>query len=142
MNFEAERKVIEEHFKTQWQAGPYPVVPVVSQNEPFDLPLNATPWMLISILPSTAGFASLGPQPIARYDGFAQLDVYTEVGKGTGEANRLSDEASRILTNLTLVDVDAGTLVFDVTEKTPLGEDIGWWRTTLSTGYERDTIAP
>lgn len=65
-------------------------LPVAGENRTFH-PNGHHPYLETSIIVSDEGAAALGENAASKIDGFMQVDVVTEAGKGPGEADRIKD---------------------------------------------------
>lgn len=135
MSFEAERKLVESHFKLSWQGS----APVKYENVEFKEPTNQT-WVALFINPGMGFQASLNPSPTHRIPGVIIVQVFTPKDTGTAQARKLADTAADIFRRLVLTDPAAGKLVCRTPTLRPVGVEQGWYQMNVVIPYYRDVI--
>lgn len=93
MDYADIRKVVEEHFQTNWTED----APIAWDNARFETPKDAS-WVRLTLVYNDAANASFGDNLIAK-PGIIAVQIFTLADGGTGEAYRLADVVASILQN-------------------------------------------
>lgn len=125
MSFAAERKSIENRFKTEWTA-----TPIAYDNVPFNPPANSD-WVRLNIQNGDSGYRAL--EGSIRHTGIINVQIFTPVNKATKTSRQYADIVSSIFSDKRFDDI-----VTDVSSINIIDDDDAWLQTNITTPYYRD----
>lgn len=133
MSFEHERVAIEGRF-----AANYTATPIKYANKKFEPP-KTTAWVALTILTGIGRQASLGASnPLHRFTGVIQIDVFAPEDTGTATARGHADTIGDIYRRQQFSYSSSGTITCDTPYITDRGIENGWHRLVVSIPYRRD----
>lgn len=145
MSFESTANTMRNRFASQFHAVE-PDVPIAFDNmerlytqdgtliqEPQDVSGNPIPWVRFSIRPGDAFQVSIGKRTW-RQPGVIMVQIFTIVGSGTGDANRLADAVASSIRGVTV-----GGVRFQATSPPQyVGADGNWYQANAVTPFQYD----
>ncbi len=135
MSFADERRAIEGRL-----ADNFATLPIRFENVPFEQPHDAG-FVSLSIRPGQARQASTGPNPLHRYTGTIQVDVFVPEDTGTQAARAHADTLEAIFRGAQFTAGASGTITCRTPRlETPMARD-GWFQLSLRVPYQRDRLA-
>lgn len=132
MSIAAIESAVLTRFNNLWNTAD---APIAWPNTAFDPPADRSPWIRISVTPGTSFVASLngpaGPgKPAYRYPGVIIGQVFTKIGIGPGEAQRLADKFADIFRGEDFDGVQCREASFN-----RVGERDGWYQINVSVSF-------
>lgn len=99
-------------------------------------PPNNTAWVRFRIRHEFSERASLGPDPLHRYDGTVVVEVFVPRGEGEGTIDDLVDDVADIYRD----NRDQQGLRFYTPRTVLIGEEGAWYRKNVLIPFQRDTV--
>lgn len=130
--FADERTAIATRLASNWST-----TTIQYEGQPFVQP--TTPWISLSILSGAGRQASLGSsQPLHRFVGVIQIDVFVPENTGTNTARQYADTLSTIFRRAQFSYGSSGVITCETPSVQPGPPEAGWNRLIVSTPYRRD----
>lgn len=127
MSYQAAQVSIESEFVTNWT-----YTQVARDNVDFE-PQSLTEWVRITVLPASGRQASMGADPLFRYNGLFCVQIFTRSGLGWGRATELADLITPLFRNRRL-----GNIQFYVPEMMRVGVTDGWYQVNVDCPFYRE----
>lgn len=138
LQFDHERRVIEQHFKTSWDDTPTQDAKVKYENQAWTMPVE--PWVALTIVTTEGRQIDIRENALHRYGGTVIVQVFQKERTGTGEARRLAGRIAEIFRQQTLCDdtLECGRLIFRTPSITTVGLISGWYQLNVVCPFFRD----
>lgn len=124
MNYQQEKKIIEEYFKLNW-----PHTPVMYENKNY---IGDSDWVRLSIQHGDSFQATMGDDPAFRFIGVVNVQIFTKTDTGSGRALELVDFVDALFRNLVI-----STIQFKVPQVRKVPSTTEWFQVNVSTDFYR-----
>lgn len=124
MNYQQEKKIIEEYFKLNWSH-----TPVMYENKNY---IGDSDWVRISIQHGDSFQATMGDDPAFRFIGVVNVQIFTKTDTGSGRALELVDFVDALFRNLVI-----STIQFKVPQVRKVPSTTEWFQVNVSTDFYR-----
>lgn len=124
MNYQQEKKIIEEYFKLNWLH-----TPVMYENKNY---IGDSDWVRISIQHGDSFQATMGDDPAFRFIGVVNVQIFTKTDTGSGRALELVDFVDALFRNLVI-----STIQFKVPQVRKVPSTTEWFQVNVSTDFYR-----
>ncbi len=124
MNYQQEKRIIEEYFKLNWT-----YTPVMYENKNY---IGDSDWVRISIQHGDSFQATMGDDPAFRFIGVVNVQIFTKTDTGSGRALELVDFVDALFRNLVI-----STIQFKVPQVRKVPSTTEWFQVNVSTDFYR-----